>query len=211
MFEDRYQAGELLAGKLSAYQKKDVVVLAIPRGGVPVAKAVSKKLEAQLGIVVTKKIGAPEQEELAIGAVGPEGEIVLDQNLIHRMGIGEEALKNAIKKAQAKVKKYKSKFRLAQVSKDRIKLRDKIIILVDDGIATGATIKAAIQYIKKKGTAKIILAVPVAPREALAEFRNLVDRIVVLSTPPLFQSVGQFYKSFPQVTDEEVLQLLQNK
>ncbi len=203
MFEDRYQAGELLAEKLSEYQKRGVVVLAIPRGGVPVAKVISEKLKAQLGVVVTKKIGAPNEEELAIGAVGPTGEVILDANLIRKMGIGKETLKNAIKKAQEKVGKYKSKF------KNNLDLKDKIIILVDDGIATGATIKAAIQYLAKKGVARIILATPVAPREALAEFRNLVDKVVVLSTPSCFQSVGQFYKNFPQVTDEEVVQLLQ--
>ena len=203
MFEDRYQAGELLAEKLLEFQGRGVVVLAIPRGGVPVAKAISEKLKVQLGVIVTKKIGAPEQEELAVGAVGPEGEVVLDKALVQKLGVGEKDLEKAVKKAQEKVKKYSSKF------KDKINLKNKIVILVDDGIATGATIKAAIKHLTQKDVARIILASPVAPKEALTEFENLVDKVVVLTTPADFQAVGQFYKNFPQVTDEEVVQLLQ--
>ena len=178
------------------------MVLGIPRGGVPVAKVLADKLKAPLGVIVTKKIAAPNQEELAIGAVGPEGEIVLDQNLIQKLGIEEEILAEQIEKAKEKVSKYKAKF------KDKVDLKNKTVILVDDGIATGATVKAAVKHLRNKKVKKLILTVPVAPQDIIRELKDLVDEIVVLEAPRDFQAVGEFYQNFPQVTDEEVLQLL---
>jgi predicted phosphoribosyltransferase len=180
-----------------------MVVLGIPRGGVAVARSLADKLQAPLGVVVTKKIVAPLQEELAIGAVGPEGESILDTDLIQKLGIEEEVLAAQIEKARAKVKRYQAEF------KDQLDLRDKNIILVDDGIATGATVKAAIKHLRSKKIKKLILAVPIAPQDIVSELKRSVDEMVVLETPRDFQAVGEFYESFPQVSDEEVLQLLQ--
>ncbi|OGM22234.1 hypothetical protein A2865_01555 [Candidatus Woesebacteria bacterium RIFCSPHIGHO2_01_FULL_39_17] len=205
MFQDRVGAGVLLAEELSKYEgKKNVVVLGIPRGGVFVAKVVSDKLKVPLDVVVTKKIGAPYQEELAIGAVGPEGSLVLDSKLINDLGVDEEYIENKAKEKSDEIVERLIKFRKAE----KIKLYDKTIILVDDGIATGATVEVAIKYLRKKKVGKIVLAVPVAPKESLVRFRKVVDEMLVLQTPFSFRAVGQFYRDFPQITDKEVIELL---
>jgi len=205
IFQDRVGAGVLLAEELSKYEgKKNVVVLGIPRGGVFVAKVVSDKLKVPLDVVVTKKIGAPYQEELAIGAVGPEGSLVLDSKLINDLGVDEEYIENKAKEKSDEIVERLIKFRKAE----KIKLYDKTIILVDDGIATGATVEVAIKYLRKKKVGKIVLAVPVAPKESLVRFRKVVDEMLVLQTPFSFRAVGQFYRDFPQITDKEVIELL---
>lgn len=168
MFEDRIQAGNLLAHELSSLKEGFDVVLAIPRGGVVVGKVIADTFHKPLGVVNAKKIPTPGQPELAAGA-----RIIVDR------GFGKTP-----------------------------NVKGKSIVLIDDGIATGATVEAAIKYLKKKGAAKIILAVPVAPPEAVERLAELVDEIVVLETPDDLMAVGQFYRDFPQVTDEEVLQLL---
>ncbi|OGM55975.1 hypothetical protein A3F62_05370 [Candidatus Woesebacteria bacterium RIFCSPHIGHO2_12_FULL_44_11] len=203
MFETREQAGELLAEKLLACGHPGVVVLGIPRGGVPVAKIIANRLEAPLGLVVTKKISAPGHEELAIGAVGPKGEAVLDDELIERLGITGKELQKQIQKSKVKIRKYKSKF------KSEVDLKKKAVILVDDGVATGATVEVAIKHLRGKKVGQIVLALPVGPKDTIKRLNRLVDKIVVLETPPDFLAVGQFYRDFPQITDEEVIELLQ--
>lgn len=169
MFEDRVSAGRLLAERLSSLKKKFDVVLGIPRGGVVVAKEISKKFDKPLGVVNAKKIPTPGQPELASGA-----RIVKDR------GFGQTP-----------------------------NIKGKSVVLVDDGVATGATIKAAIKYLRKKKAVKIILAVPIAPPEVWQELEPLVEEVAILAIPENFASVGQFYLDFPQVEDEEVVQLLQ--
>ena len=209
MFKNRFEAGFLLAKKilssLSNIDFKNAVVLGIPRGGVVTAKAVSQKLQIPLSVVVTKKIGAPGQEELAIGAIAEDGSIVLDHDLIRRLTVDKKSLDVQIESSRLKVKSYRSKFKVK-----RLRLKGKIVILVDDGVATGATIEAAILCLKRKKPQKLIVATPVSSRDSYESIQNLVDEIVVLETPGDFYAVGQFYRDFPQVTDEEVIKILTN-
>jgi len=207
VFKNRFEAGRLLAKKilssLSSIDFKNAVVLGIPRGGVVTAAAVSQKLQIPLSIVVTKKIGAPGQEELAVGAMAEDGSIVLDHDLIRRLAVDKKSLGVQIESSRLKVKSYRSKFKVK-----RPKLKGKIVILVDDGVATGATAEAAILCLKRKKPQELIVATPVSSRDSYESIQNLVDEIVVLETPEDFYAVGQFYRDFPQVTDEEVKSLL---
>lgn len=204
MFVDRYQAGELLSQKLQKY-KGEGIVLSIPRGGVVVGKVVSKNLNIPHEIVVTKKIPAKEQPELAIGAVGGEGVVVFDSSLVERLNIDSSYLTEEVERVKEEVEERIKKFS----PRGPLELSGKTVVLVDDGIATGATVEAAIKYLRKKNVAKIVLAIPVIPRDAINKFRDLVDELVFLETPEDFHAVGQFYQNFPQVTDEEVIKLLQ--
>lgn len=189
--------------KLSSYEESGSLLVAIPRGGVVVGKAISDMLNIPLSLVLTRKIGAPGQSELAIGAVASGGIIIRDEKLISDLSVSEKYIDKEIKKEKKVIAE-----RLKKYGKSTVSLRGKRVILVDDGIATGATVKAAIGYLRKQGASKVILAVPVAPKDAIAQLKPLVDRIVVLNTPDDFSSVGQFYRYFPQVTDEEVVKLL---
>lgn len=204
MFENRIKAGELLGAKLSSYKESDSLLAAIPRGGVVVGKAISDMLNIPLTFVLTRKIGAPGQSELAIGAAASGGIVVRDEKLISDLSVSERYIKNEIKKERKVMAQRQKKY-----GKCTTNLKGKPVILVDDGIATGATVKAAIAYLRKQKVNKVILAVPVAPKDAVEELKSLVDKIIVLDTPDDFSSVGQFYRYFPQVTDEEVVKLLQ--
>lgn len=189
--------------KLSSCKESGYLLVAIPRGGVVVGKAISDMLGIPLTFVLTRKIGAPGQSELAIGAVASGGIIVRDEKLISDLSVSEKYINKEIKKEKKVIAE-----RLKKYGKSTVSLRGKRAILVDDGIATGATVKAAIGYLREQGAGKVVLAVPVAPKDTIAELKPLVDKIVVLNTPDDFSSVGQFYRYFPQVTDEEVVSLL---
>ena len=194
MFKNREEAGIKLAQKLSSYNKKaGVLVLGIPRGGVVTGYVVAKMLKVPFGVLVTRKIGAPNQPELAVGAVGPGEVAVLDKNLIKHLSVNAAWLKEEIKRF-GQGKKYDFK--------------GKEVLLIDDGIATGSTAEAAIKYLKKVGAKRVILAVPVGPSDTIRRLNKLTDGVVILESPKVFSAVGQFYQNFPQVTDEEVMQLL---
>lgn len=205
MFGSRQEAGLSLAQKLKKYRGKSVIILAIPRGGVVVGKTIASKLSLPLDIIVTRKIGAPGHEELAIGAVGPGGIKVVDWELAGRTGASRKFLetqgKNQDKEVKRRIKLYRGKMALPRLS-------GKIVILTDDGIATGATVEAAIAWIKSQKPKKLVLAVPLAPLDTLDKIESLVDELIVLETPVEFFAVGQFYRNFPQVSDEEVINLL---
>ena len=189
--------------KLSSCKESGYLSVAIPRGGVVVGKAISDMLGIPLTFVLTRKIGAPGQSELAIGAVASGGIIVRDEKLISDLSVSEKYINKEIKKEKKVIAE-----RLKKYGKSTVSLRGKRAILVDDGIATGATVKAAIGYLREQGAGKVVLAVPVAPKDAVEELKPLVDKVIVLDTPDDFSSVGQFYRYFPQVTDEEVINLL---
>lgn len=200
IFKDRISAGKILAERL-----KDTtadLVLGIPRGGVVVAAEIAKKLKLPLDIIATRKIGAPGQTELALGAVDTDGEVVLDESLIHQFQISN--FKYQIEKEWKELKRREDLYR---TGKKLLEIRRKTIILVDDGIATGATTLAAIKYLKRHG-AKVILAVPVASKEAVDKIIRELGEVLVLETPENFAAVGQFYQNFLPVSDEEVIQLL---
>lgn len=202
MFVDRRDAGRRLAAavKQRLGEAKDVVVLGLPRGGVVVAEEVARLLHSPLDVVVVRKIGAPGIEELAIGAVGETGAPVLNDRLIASAGVSGQYLARAIDAARQEIRRRVGAYRPGP----RPDVHDKTAVLVDDGIATGYTVEAAIATLRGWRAARIILAVPVAPPEAVARFRGLVDDVVVLYAPPEFFAVGQFYEDFAQVSDAEV-------
>lgn len=195
-----------MAEKL-AYLKgrQDVVVLGIPRGGVVVAAEVSKILKSPLSVIVVRKLGVPSHPELAFGAVDADGNVVLDKEMVGRLGLSRRTISEIREREQGEAKRREKLFRK---NKDELDLKGKLTILVDDGIATGATTEAAIKCIKKDDPLKLILATPVAPPETAEKLRLLVDDLIVLQTPPDFMAVGQFYSDFPQTLDEEVIGLL---
>lgn len=198
IFKDRESAGQLLAKRLKG--TKADLVLGIPRGGVVVAEEIAKELKLPLDIVVVRKIGAPWQSELALGALDPDGEIIWEGNL-------REDLNETVK---SELKELKRREDLYRNGRKKIEVQEKTIILVDDGVATGSTVSAAIKYLKRHG-AKIILAVPVASKDSLEKIKVEADEIVVLETPEYFEAVGQFYSEFLSVSDEEVISLLNHE
>ena len=198
IFKDRHEAGKKLTKKLSKYKnKKDVIVLGIPRGGVEVAFEVAKILIAPLSIVVTKKIGHPFESEFAIGAVSP-GNYIVDE------GYGKEAKDEYIKKTVRQMNK-EIKRRYTEYTKGILpKLKNKIVIVVDDGLATGYTLLAAIKYVKSKNPKKVIVAVPVAAQDSFEKVKKMADELICLEVPGFFFAVGSFYQEFSQLEDEEV-------
>ena len=195
-FTDRNQAGNLLAEKLSSYRGQHALVLGLARGGVVTARAVADGLNLPLDVVVVKKIGAPGQEELAIGALAPDGVSYGD--------FGKSQITNLNDQIKQKTLLYRK-------GRKPYRLHNKTAILVDDGAATGATMEAAIRWVRKKHAKKIVVALPVVPKELIPKISPEVDELVVLHAPDEFGAVGQFYERFEQVTDEEVVELLDNK
>jgi predicted phosphoribosyltransferase len=205
MWRDRRQAGRYLAEALKEFKNKDVIALAIPRGGVVVGDEVARTLNVPLDIVVPRKIGAPFNPELAIGAVAADGSRVLDHGLIQRLDVSEKYLKNEIERQTEEIKRRVSEYR---GDRPPLKIEGKTVILVDDGVATGATTLAAIKYLRKLKPAQIILAIPVGPPETVEKLKKQVDRLICLSVPSLFYAVGQFYEQFEQTTDAEVIEIM---
>jgi putative phosphoribosyl transferase len=206
VFKDRTEAGKMLAGALAFLKgEKGVIVLAIPRGGVPVAKEVAAAIGAPLDLVVTRKIGAPSEPELAVGAVTQDGEIIVDAEMMKQLGVSTDYLKQEsarqVKEISNRMKKYRG-------NRPYPPLGGKTVVIVDDGIATGSTIRAAIQSVRGRKAAKIIVAAPVGPPERVAELSTIVDRVVCLSMPEYFEAIGQFYEEFDQVDDDTVREIL---
>ncbi|HUW22352.1 MAG TPA: phosphoribosyltransferase [Candidatus Bathyarchaeia archaeon] len=205
VFRDRDEAGKKLAQKLAKCRKSKPLVLAIPRGGVVIGKEIADFLSCPLDIIVTKKLGAPHEPELAIGAVDPDGDIVIDDRLAKIVGADKGYIKQ---EASIKKEEILRRMRLFRPGKEDLSVGGKTVILTDDGIATGATMEAAIRYVIKKSPKKIILAIPVASPESISKLKDLVDEVVCLEEPSFFSAVGQFYQDFPQISDEEVLKIL---
>jgi putative phosphoribosyl transferase len=206
LFKDRHDAGKQLAARLFEYKnRKDVIVLGLARGGVIVAYEVSQALNAPLNVIVVRKVGAPGNEELAIGAVTETGDGVFNDHLISLLGVTEEYLKREVEKEKKLAAKRLALYRSNCPSPE---LKEKTVILVDDGIATGASMRVAIRAVKNSGAQKLILAVPVASPDSLRRFESEADKIVCLSSPTFFEAVGAFYKVFDQTTDEEIVHLL---
>lgn len=213
MFKNRGQAGQLLADKLKEFRNNNqAVVWAIPRGGVIVAKQISVILSLPLNIIIVKKLSAPGNPELAIGAITHNGIKYVDRELALRLGVEQDYLNQETERKKKEVEEREKKFQLSVFSNQ---LSDrKIIILVDDGVATGATVLAAIKYINqnkvttKDQRPKTILAVPVIAKNSYNELKSQIDSIIALEVPESFSAVGQFYQEFPQVEDEEVAKLL---
>ena len=200
IFLNRNEAGELLALELAAYTYADAVVLALPRGGVPLGYIIAKKLGLPLDIILIKKIGYPGQPEYAVGAVSLESEIINAD-----LNIPTDYLKEQIDQIRHELK---LRYQRYQGARKPVNLTGKTVILVDDGIATGYTMLAAAQLVRQADPARVIVAVPVASPRVLQKISPLADDIICLSAPPHFQAVGQFYHDFSEVSHDEVIRLL---
>lgn len=206
IFKDRAEAGKKLVEKLKKYKgDKSAIVIGLPRGGVVTAFEVARSLNIKLDIIVTRKIGAPMQPELAVGALTQNGEPILDRDLIATLSVSDNDLKPII---QAERQEAKRRLELYRGNKEPLDLNGMVAILVDDGVATGATMRAAIQTAHTLGAKKIVVAVPVSPKDALKKIRNEADEVVCLATPDVFFGVGRFYQEFAQTEDEQVISLL---
>src|SRR5712672_3637376 len=205
-FLNRTEAGRLLAEKLEKYaNRNDVVVLGLPRGGVPVAYEVAKRLNAPLDVFIVRKLGVPGFEELAAGAIASGGVRVLNEDVVRAIPYATEAIEAVTARETAELQRREQIYREGRPAPE---LRDRIAILVDDGLATGATMRAAVKALRKRGAAKIVVAVPVGPPDTCHEIEEQADETICLSTPEFFQAVGQYYEDFSQTTDEDVRELL---
>ena len=205
-FTNRAQAGKLLAKALGAYaHKPDAIVLALPRGGVPVAFAVAMTLGLELDILLVRKLGLPGQPEYAIGAVGSGGVRVLQPGVPGLMGVTQEQV-DAI--AARELIEIERRSRLYRGGRAQPVLAGRDVVIVDDGIATGSTMQAAVQVARRHGARRVVVAAPVAPPDTLAALAPLADEVACLAAPPYFRAVSQWYETFDQTSDEEVQELL---
>lgn len=205
LFSDRVDAGKKLAKALERFKGSDVVVLGIPRGGVVVANEVAETLGAPLDVVVTRKIEAPGEPEYGLGAVTQDGEVILDRKAVESLGASSEYLDDQVRKKRREVKERMEGLRS---DKPYPSLEGKVVIIVDDGIATGSSVGAAVMSVRKRRPKDVIVAVPVAPRDAIEALREDGTKVVCLETPGSFLAIGEFYSDFNQVEDVEVKRIL---
>jgi putative phosphoribosyl transferase len=207
LFRNRQDAGRRLARALSRYKSQHPVMLALPRGGVPVAAEVALALEAPLDLVLVRKIGLPYQPELAMGAVVDGGApiVIRNDDVIAAAGVGDDEFDAVRDREIAEIDRRRQRY-----IKDRPRagIADRTAIVIDDGIATGATMKAALRAVRKRGAREVVLAIPVAPVDAIEDLRDEVDAVVCLETPDVFGAIGYFYDDFRQVSDDEVIAIL---
>jgi putative phosphoribosyl transferase len=206
MFEHRVDAGRRLAALLDNYRSEDAVVVGLPRGGVPVAAEVARAIGAPLDVIVVRKLGTPSRPELAMGAIGEEGARVVEEHVVAMMGITERDLDQVERRERRELDRRSELFRAAHPA---VPLDGRVVIVVDDGIATGSTARAACQVARAHGASRVVLAVPVAPLHWYESARDVADEFVVVDTPRDFHAVGEFYRDFDQTTDREVIELLQ--
>src|SRR6266508_24034 len=205
LFRDRADAGRRLAERLQRYRAEAPVVVGLPRGGVPVAAEVARALDAPLDVLVVRKLGCPWQPELALGAVGEGDVTVLNQQLIAGIGLGREEVEAVARAERAELDRRVGRYRRGRPAEP---VQGRTVIVVDDGLATGFTARAAIGVLRHRGAGRVVLAVPVAPPQAIRVLRGVADQVVAIETPKRFEAVGQFYADFPQTTDQEVARLL---
>jgi putative phosphoribosyl transferase len=206
-FRDRMHAGELLAKRLSAYaHRPDVMVLALPRGGVPVAFAVARELQAPLDVIVVRKLGIPGHEEYAMGAIASGGEFVLNDGVVRRFRIPAEAIEAIAQREALELERREKRYRAGRPPP---RLRGCTVILVDDGLATGATMSAAVKAVRRQGPSRVVVAVPVGAPEICRNMQQDADEVVCYCTPDPFYAVGLWYEDFSQTSDEEVEKLLE--
>ncbi len=205
-FEDRYVAGRLLAGALHAYAgRSDLVVLALPRGGVPVGYEVAKALGAEFDVLIVRKLGLPHHPELAMGAIASGGAIDLNRNVIAVSGVTQRDIEGVLAQEYRELARREALYRGARPA---ARIEGRTVIVVDDGIATGASMRAALKALRTRKPEKIIVAVPVAPIDTRERLQDVADEFVCVLSPADFQAVGQFYRNFGQTSDDEVRTLL---
>jgi len=207
-FRNRQEAGQKLAARLLRYKDERPLILALPRGGVPVASEVAAVLEAPLDIIVVRKLGAPGQPELGIGAVvdGDHPQSVLNEAVVRELEVSNEYLRRETQLELEEIRRRQERYR---GGRSRLPIEGRTVIVVDDGIATGGSMRAALRGVRRGRPKRLVLAVPVAPPDTIVSLRPEVDDVVCLSTPAFFQAVGQFYSDFRQTSDEEVVDLLE--
>lgn len=207
VFRDRTDGGKRLGAELARREfPGDVIVLGLARGGLPVAIEVAKALHAPLDVIVVRKLGVPWQPELAMGAIAGGGVEVLDRHLIAELGISQRMVDAAIRKETAEIERREKLYRGGRLALD---LRNRTVVLIDDGLATGSTMLVAIRYVRMRSASRIIVAVPVGSRDACARVSKEADELVCLSTPDSFMAVGEWYMDFRQVGDQEVQSVLE--
>ncbi|GAA0377427.1 hypothetical protein GCM10010319_64980 [Streptomyces blastmyceticus] len=204
-FRDRVDAGRRLAERLGHLRAEDTVVLGLPRGGVPVAFEVARALAAPLDVILVRKLGVPSHSELGFGAIGEDGVRVVHDDIVRMSRVDEDDLADVQRREEAELARQARRFR---GGRERIPLAGRTAVVVDDGVATGATAAAACRVARAQDAARVVLAVPVAPPDAAEELRAEVDELVCLSVPSVFFAVGEWYQDFSQTTDEEVVDLL---
>jgi len=206
VFRDRVEAGDVLAGQLGHYAgRADVLVLGLPRGGVPVAARVAQALGAPLDVFVVRKLGVPGHEELAMGAIASGGVRVRNQEVVRRLGLGEADLERV---AEAEERELARRERSYREGRPPLALAGRVAILVDDGLATGSTMRAAVAAARRLEPARVVVAVPTAPASTCESLREEADEVICASTPRPFRAVGYSYRAFPQTSDAEVRELL---
>src|SRR5215813_1248759 len=206
IFPDRAEAGRLLGLKLSKYAgAPDVIVLGLPRGGVPVAYEVARALRVPLDVFIVRKLGVPGFEELAVGAIASGGVRVLNEEVASALPNADVIIEAVTQRESAELERREHEYRDGRPAPE---LQNKTVILIDDGLATGATMRAAVKALRQRGTLKIVVAVPVGPPDTCQEVAQEADEAICLSTPPFFQAVGQYYENFSQTGDDDVRELL---
>ena len=207
IFKDRIEAGRFLADRLTDYAaRRDVIVLGLPRGGIPVAYEVAQKLRAQLDVFTVRKLSVPGHEELAMGAIASGGVRVLNHDVLSYIRIPDEEIDRV---AADELRELERRERLYRGARPPVDVRDRVVIVVDDGLATGSTVRAAVKALRQKGPKQIVVAAPVGARETCDSFKDEVDVVCVCAlTPEPFQAVGLWYENFEQTTDDEVRKLL---
>ncbi|EKQ57462.1 MULTISPECIES: phosphoribosyltransferase family protein [unclassified Clostridium] len=206
MFKDREDAGKKLSIELEKFKNENPIILAIPRGGIITAYETIKKFKFDWDLIIPRKIGLPHNKEIAIGAVALDGTYLLNEEYVDMLNISDEYIKNEIFEQTDEIKRRLIKYK---GNEDFPHVENRTVIIIDDGIATGFTIQAAIQSIKKHDAEKIILAVPVAPKDTIFKLKEIVDEVICLLIPDEFYAVGPYYKNFEQTTDEEVFKLVE--
>ncbi len=205
-FADRHDAGRRLAEALGFLKgRRDLLILAVPRGGVVVGAEVARALQAPLDVVIARKVGAPGNPELAIGAVAADGTTVLDEEMVQQLAVAQSYIQAATEGERREIER---RLRTYRGDRPMPTVEGKTVVVVDDGVATGATTLAAVRSLRKQRPRELILAVPVGPPETIARLGREVDRVVALYTPELFYAVGAFYQVFDQTSDQEVGELL---
>lgn len=208
-FRNRRHAGEVLAERLREYaDRSDVVVLALPRGGVPVGFEVAHALHVPLDVFVVRKLGVPGHEELAMGAIASGGVRIVNKDIVEALNLPDSAIERAAEEQERELARREALYRGGHPFPD---LRNRTVILVDDGLATGSSMRAAVQALRRHDPARIVVAVPTAPADTCEALRAEVDEVICAFTPEPFNAVGQWYKEFPQTRDEEVRDLLNRR
>lgn len=207
IFSDREDAGRQLGAAMPAHyrEREDVIVLGLPRGGVPVARHVAKALDAPLDVLIVRKLGLPGHKEYAMGAIAPGGITILDDRVVDHMGVTRQAVDMVRNAEQKELERRQQRYRAGRPPLD---LAGRTVILVDDGLATGSTMQAAVAAVRRSDAAAVVVAVPVSSAEARETLSAQADDIVCLLAPQSFQAVGKWYASFPQTSDEEVSAIL---